>query len=33
MRRTGGKGGWSLRMLGMSEMVVGLRCANPTYDT
>lgn len=33
MRRAGGKGGWSLRMLGMNEMVVGLRRANPTCVT
>ena len=31
MTQAGDKGRWSLRMLGMNEMVVGLRYANPTY--
>lgn len=33
MRRAGDKGNWNLRVLGMNEMVVGLRYANPTYVT
>ena len=31
MTQAGGKSGWSLRRLGMNEMVVGLRYANPIY--
>jgi hypothetical protein len=32
MRRIGDSGRWILRMLGVNELDVGLRCANPTYS-